>query len=237
MEPQDPQEEQSTSQNDDDAFERDWRTRRRMSGPLYRLPDASSLRPALLLYLCCWFVTLFGWYSADKVDFSAEFNAVFDRHEYWRLLSALFMHDDLPHILSNGWMFCAFGWFLRQAYGFIVFPVLSLIMGVVTMGLSLYGHGPHVHVVGASGMIYAMVAFWLVSYLRYEIRFVFWVRLMRAVAFVLIMLIPEELKPHTSYISHAFGFGVGAVTALALWPFQLIAPQAGGPPDSGGQNI
>ena len=225
MEPVDPSKEQERISDEDEAFERAWLARRKGRGPLYRLPDLAAMRPALLLYLGFWLVSLYGWYYGDALDLGAEWAQVFVQHDYWRLLSSLFMHDDLSHILSNGWMFCAFGWFLRQAYGFVVFPLLSLAMGVVTMGLALWGHGPGVHVVGASGMIYAMVAFWLVSYLRYEIRYVFWVRLMRALAFVLIMLIPEELKAHTSYISHALGFMVGALTAFALWPFRLVASQ------------
>ena len=222
MEFSDQQEEPARQQDEDEAFEQAWLARRRRRGPLYRLPELAALRPALVLYLGCWLVTLYGWRAGDAVDFSAEWGEVFRQHQYWRLISATFMHDDFAHILSNGWMFCAFGWFLRQAYGFLIFPVLALLMGVVTMGLALWGHGPGVHVVGASGMIYAMVAFWLVSYLRYEVRFSFWMRLMRAVAFVLIMLIPEELKPHTSYIAHAMGFGVGVLTAVALLPVRLV---------------
>ena len=67
-------------------------------------------------------------------------------------------------------------------------------------------------------MIYSMVAMWLVFFLKFDTRYSFFIRLIRAIAFILVILFPSEIKPHTSYSAHAFGFIIGLITALLLLP-------------------
>jgi membrane associated rhomboid family serine protease len=212
---------------EEQRFEREWQMRRKRKGPLARLPRVSSLWPALWLYCCFWLVSLYGWSHDKGHDFAGELGAVFQKKEVYRLFSALFMHADVPHLLSNGWLFLIFGWFLRESYGLKVFPVLSLVMGAVTNAWALQLHGPRVHLYGASGMIYAMIAFWLVCYLRYDVTHTMVWRLVRAIAFVLVILVPSELRPSTSYYAHAAGFVVGLVFAAVLLPFSIVEPSPG----------
>jgi hypothetical protein len=64
-----------------------------------------------------------------------------------------------------------------------------------------------------------MASFWLTLYIFLERRFPVGKRLLRAVGFILVVLIPTSFNPQTSYRTHAIGFAAGIVVAI---PYFLV---------------
>ena len=77
---------------------------------------------------------------------------------------------------------------------------------------------PAVRLLGASGVVYAMVGMWLTFYLTIETAYSFKMRLVRVVAFILVLLFPTTFEPTTSYLAHTFGFIFGVAAAGIILP-------------------
>lgn len=185
---------------------------------LEKSPDSSKFQLPLNLFLIMFIVSLFRWENTIPYGLEASYNSVFVEGEYYRLATSLFVHADLSHLLSNGWIFLVFAFLLYNYYGFAVFPLVSLLCGILTTAVTVYFYPPTVRLVGASGMVYSMVAIWLVFFLRFDTRYKFFIRLVRAIAFILVILFPSEIKPQTSYSAHAYGFLIGFIAALCMLP-------------------
>jgi len=197
-------------------------TREKKAGPLSRRPSFASAIPALSLsaifIICTYMPESHPFY--DQLWASRE--AVFSRHEYWRLITAILMHADSVHLLSNMPLFILFGLLLHEYFGFILFPALSLAAGVCANIITLYFYPDSVRLVGSSGMIYAMAALWLVMFICHDTGHTTGIRIFRATGFALIVLFPETYNPSTSYMAHAAGFAAGIIFALAALPLVKV---------------
>ena len=182
-------------------------------------PQLSNLKIPLNLFLIMFIISLFRWENAIPFGLEASFNSVFVEHEYYRLVSSLFIHADLAHLFGNGWMFLVFAFLLQNYYGKLIFPWICLLCGILTTAATVYYYPPNTRLLGASGMIYSMVAIWLVFFMKFDKRYSLPIRFVRAVAFILVILFPSEIKTQTSYSAHAFGFLIGASFAVILLPF------------------
>lgn len=194
----------------------------KLPGPLSRRPSLSSAVPFLvlsILFFLCTFMFNRGIYS-DHLWASRE--TVFFKHEYWRLLTAIFTHSDIVHLLSNIPLFFFFGLFLYEYFGFMLFPVLSLLTGIAANTVTLYFYPDTVRLVGASGMVYGMVPLWLVLYIYHDTDHTVPLRIFRSIAFALIMMFPSTYDPDTSYMAHAAGFVIGILCAVAVLPFARV---------------
>jgi len=194
------------------------------AGPLSHAPSAAYL-PSVLNFIILFIIAtvIYNGYPSGEM-LTASGNKVYGEHQYWRIISSIFTHADIVHLLSNTWLFFIFGWFLRSYYGFLVFPVASLLTGVAATMITLVYYDPKINLVGASGMVYGMIGLWLVFYIRFDIIHTVPIRLFRAIGFILIMLFPTTFDPVTSYFAHFTGFLTGLVTAFLLLPFIRIIP-------------
>ena len=190
--------------------------RARPPGPLSHIPPLSSGLVAFHMYALCAVVSVAYWTQpwADLLWVSKD--AIANNSEYWRLFTALFTHADFGHLIANGPMFLIFGWLLRAFFGWYVFPVGALLIGAAANLLTVGFHSHDIRLVGASGMVYAMVALWLVLYVRFESRFTLPIRLFRVVGFALLTMMPTLYQPRTSYLAHGVGFGLGIAVGLVL---------------------
>lgn len=177
--------------------------------------EGSSLVTATSLLVLMGF-SLLSWsrYTEYARLLPASGETVFTDGEYWRLFSTMFVHADLQHLLSNAIGFSAFSYLLYGYFGFKVFPCLSLGISAVVNLIALATYPPNTSLVGASGAIYFMAAFWLTLYIFLERRFPIGKRLLRAVGFMLIVLIPTSFSIQTSYRTHAISFFTGIVIAI-----------------------
>lgn len=181
----------------------------RPAGPLSKRPKARSLLPAVIMLVLCALASVIFWRQEFGSYLPVSASLVYQQHQYWRLLTAVFTHSNIAHLLANTPLLIIFGWFLRNYFGAFAFPVLSLCVGVLTNAAAIVFMFPTQRLVGASGMVYAMVALWLVYYLRYETAHGFGNRLMRVVGFSLVVMFPSTYNPTTSYLAHGVGFILG----------------------------
>lgn len=142
---------------------------------------------------------------------------VFARDEYWRLLTAIGAHADFRHFLSNGVVFAVLSFLLYGYFGSTVYPTLTWALGCLVTGLSLKTYPAHTLLLGASGVVYLMAGFWLTQYLLIERRIKPAKRLLRAVGFGLVVLVPTVWDPTVSYRTHAIGFVVGTLWGVGYF--------------------
>jgi len=192
-------------------------------GPLNRFPDRRHLLPALALLVLFYAASALHGNHPLGQKLWVSGSAVFGSGEYWRVFTALFTHQDMVHLLSNAFMFIVFGWALKAYYGWMIFPLASLALGALTNYLTVLVYPQHIRLLGASGMVYAMAALWLVFYARHDVSHYPPVRLFRALGFVMVMLLPSTLEPNVSYLAHGIGFLAGLLAGLALMFF--VAPR------------
>ena len=186
---------------------------------LSREPQENSGLVAMLATLAVLLVSVMCWRNPRLFDLlDANTIAVFKEHEYWRVFSALFVHADMRHFLSNAVLFSIFGYLLYGYFGFWVFPVGSFVLGTLVNYLSLSTYLPgDVGLVGASGMVYLMASFWLTMYLLLERRYPMGRRLIRALGVGLVVLMPGAFDHTISYRTHLIGAVAGLVAALVFF--------------------
>ena len=101
--------------------------------------------------------------SSQDILFMVQSGAVFApaviyEKEYYRLLTAVFMHFGINHIINNMIVLFALGDHLERALGHVKYLILYLICGVGSNLISMLLNGPDSMVVsaGASGAIFGV---------------------------------------------------------------------------------
>jgi len=143
---------------------------------------------------------------------------VFGRHEYWRVFTTALVHADLGHLIANSVFFTGLAFLLNGYFGAWAFPFLSFLAGGLINLIVLKAYPEETTVVGASGIVYFMAAFWLTLYFFIQRGISPVRRAVNAVAFALVLLFPELIEERVSYLSHAVGFALGVpLGAVFFW--------------------
>ena len=170
-----------------------------------------STMAILLVSLLCWRdPQLFRLLAAVPHQVMVE-------HEYWRLLTAIGVHADLRHFLSNAVVFIFFSYLLYGYFGFWIYPVSVVVLGSLTNYCSLLTYADNIHLVGASGVVYLMAGFWLTLYVLVQRTRSLPKRLMHAIGIGLIVLVPTNLSPEVSYRTHFIGCAIGVMAAIGYF--------------------
>lgn len=113
-----------------------------------------SLRPALIFTLLIWIVFLFEWVLGARWSYLG----VLPRHEdgLWGILFSPMLHGDWGHLLSNTPPLFALTFLLFFFYRRIAWSAFGLVYLLSGVGLWLFGR--EVYHIGASGVIYGLVA-------------------------------------------------------------------------------
>jgi rhomboid protease GluP len=180
--------------------------------PLSGLVAATAILSCLLVSVACWHPE-----RNLYLQLAAIPSRVLQEGEFYRLVTALAVHADLRHFLSNALLLGIFAYLLYGYFGFWVFPAGALLLGATVNYLSLLTYPPEIRLVGASGMIYGMAGFWLMMYMLVERRLSFGRRTLHGVGVGLVLLVPPALDQSVSYRSHGIGLGLGVVFALAYF--------------------
>lgn len=171
---------------------------------------------SILIALTGLFVMGFLFSLGDR-SLEANGRLVFQDGQYWRAFTTSLLHGDFSHIANNSFFFTGLAILLNTYFGFWVFPVLSFIVGGLINLVTLHFYPPEVYLVGISGVIYFMAAFWLVLYIGIERKISLIRRLINALALSLIFLFPDAIKPQVSYLAHFTGFVFGLVLGLGYY--------------------
>lgn len=190
---------------------------------LSRPIDIKAANIAMLFILLFFGFTLFSW-AYPQYDIVATHRLVFQEGEWWRLLTSPFVHADLVHFLANSMLFLVFATLLNNYFGRWAFPVLSLLGAAATQGFAQLTYPLDVKLVGASGMVYLMAGMWLVYFAKHSSYLPMAQRVMRVLAFSLMVLFPTSFEPQVSYRSHAIGFVLGVFLAWLSLPWLKPKP-------------
>lgn len=143
---------------------------------------------------------------------TASYNSVFVNGQWWRLLSAVFIHSDPAHLLSNLLLLSIFGFFVYGYFGLRIFPLMAVLIAAIVNGLTVASYDSEMVLLGASGLVYVLGAFWLTLYFFIQRQYRITSRLIRVVGISLMLFAPSTFVPTTSYTAHAIGFLLGVLS-------------------------
>ena len=170
----------------------------------------SAILILFVSFLCWRDPQLFGLWAAVPDQVLAE-------KEYWRLITAVAVHADVRHFLSNIIFFTFFAYLLYGYFGFWMYPVSIAALGALVNYCSLLTYPGNIQLVGASGVVYLMAGFWLTMYVLVERTRPLKKRLLHAIGIGLVVLIPTNLSPSVSYRTHAIGCALGVMAAVGYF--------------------
>ena len=82
-------------------------------------------------------------------------NLIAEQHQYWRLITAIFIHIGIIHLLLNNYALWIIGQEIERIYGSARFVVLYLVTGVIG-SVGSYAFNPQATSAGASGAIFGL---------------------------------------------------------------------------------
>ena len=133
------------------------------------------------------------------------------------LLTSMLVHSGLDHYLGNMILLVPMAGFTSAYYGFWVFPVIGITLGCVTHAIALWTYPPYMHLVGSSGLLYAIFGIWITLYAFVESHLAWRRRVLRLSGFIALMLLPHTYSPTTSYRAHGIGFVLGVVGGIFIF--------------------
>jgi len=150
------------------------------------------------------------WSQSTLFDFSANYNSV-KNLDILKLITSSFIHADIKHLLSNSLMYFILTYFIYSFFGAFYSILLPVIAGTFINYVTLLYYGEGSSLIGASGIVYYMWGFWLYLYFRIQTQMSIMLRILRVGAIFLILLLPTQFDPNTSYFAHYFGFFTGLI--------------------------
>jgi rhomboid protease GluP len=145
--------------------------------------------------------------------------------EWWRLLSAMFLHGGWDHLIGNCLVLYIVGMACEHAFGVLDTAIIYLVSGLTGSVTSvLFNQGPSV---GASGAIFGVLGAVAVTLHRHQDRF--YVRDKRIgivlVAWAVYQIVTGLATPYIDNSAHLGGLAGGAAMAMLLTP-RLLGEQA-----------
>lgn len=127
-------------------------------------PEAPCTVALIVINVAVFFImSLFG--NTEDVMFMLEHGAMFEpliteEHEYYRIITSMFLHFGIEHLLNNMVMLGALGWNLELETGKIRYLIIYLVSGIGGNLLSLYigvSSAEYAVSAGASGAIFGLM--------------------------------------------------------------------------------
>ena len=156
--------------------------------------------------------------AQQVLPWGANFGPLTTSGEWWRLVTACFLHFGILHLGVNMYILLQVGVFTERLFGNLRYLVLYLIAGIGGNIAGLFIH-PYVVGAGASGAIFGVYG-GLLGFLLLE-RGVVPVRAATGIAksagiFVLYNLVAGFARPETDQVAHVGGLVTGFVAGCAL---------------------
>jgi membrane associated rhomboid family serine protease len=151
-----------------------------------------------------------------------DINEIVNDGEFWRLLTALFLHVGPLHLIVNLLGLYVIGPPLEQVLGTIRFGMCYLISGIgSTVGvaaLTLTGILQPARLVGASGCIMGIVGVWAGFLLRHRHTWQARQRLLNILMIIVVQVVFDVLTPQVSTSAHLCGLVAGFIIGLGVQP-------------------
>ena len=194
--------------------------RRRVVGTLLSSKPRPGARAAVAWTLAILLgVSLLYWQGPIEIAalLPASGETVLEQGEAWRLLTAMAAHADALHLLSNAVFLTWLIYVCYGAFGPSLYPLSVVPVSALALAVTIEGYAPGIRLVGASGMVYALAGAYLTLFTLVERRLGLARRVIRAVGFFLVVLVPTSLRPEVSYRAHAIGLFFGICLGLAYY--------------------
>jgi rhomboid protease GluP len=160
------------------------------------------------------------------VRMGAKVNPLIASGEYWRLLSAMFLHIGIMHLAFNGYALVAIGTELERILGWQRFLTIYILSGLFG-GLASYAFSASLSA-GASGAIFGMIGALAAFFLRHRQQLGSWgQRRLANIAFLIVInLFLGFTQPGIDNMAHLGGLVSGFCLGWALAPRYKVDPVA-----------
>jgi membrane associated rhomboid family serine protease len=210
-------------------------------------PQYQSRRPAItlspvvltliIINIAVFILELFAGGSTNALTLhrlgELDTRLVIYRHEYWRLIAALFLHYGPIHIFFNLFALLLLGPPLERQIGHVYFAACYLVSGLgsslAVVWLTRLRLLAPFELVGASGCIMGVVGTWAGFLLRHRHLPLARQRLRNIFIIILMQLVFDLVTPQVSMAAHLGGLVTGFLLGLIV-----PAPNAGHPERSRG---
>lgn len=173
-----------------------------------------------LIILICIAASILYWYN-ERADLVTEYLAFSEENllngRVWTLVTALFLHADLSHLLGNMVFLFVFGNTLeneletkKTLWAFFAGGTLSFLLGI-------FFYEPSTFLIGASAAIFTLAAVvMLVKPLKFSFFFLMPLGLIAIIYFIYnVFAVYLGAQGNIAYISHLIGFVIGIPFGIA----------------------
>lgn len=200
------------------------RRRRRVDGFRRRIEITPAVLTFALANVAAFFIEiLFGGptnsFTLDRLGW-LDTDLVLYGHQYWRLVTALFLHYGILHLLVNVFALVVLGPALEQQIGSVAFAICYLLSGIgaslaVVVLVKARFLSP-VELVGASGCIMGVAGAWAGDLLRNRHLPFAEQRLRNIIVIVLLQIVFDIVTPRVSMSAHLGGLVTGFLVGLLV---------------------
>jgi rhomboid protease GluP len=156
--------------------------------------------------------------SATELDLGPAVPLLIAQGEWWRMLSSIFLHAGIVHLLFNGWGLYIFGPIVERTFGRLETLTIFLVSGFIGSVASYVARplGPELAVpaVGASGALFGFVGAVLVHSYRRRNSAVGRATLQWALMIIVLNLVIGLSVPRIDIMAHVGGAIGGAACAF-----------------------
>ncbi len=139
--------------------------------------------------------------------------------EWWRLLTAIFLHIGLLHLAFNTLALLVFGGLIEEAFGSARMVALYLVTGFAASVTSFTFGSPLIAAAGASGAIFGMLGAWLAYNLRRRSLSMARANMQSALFLIGINLVFGFTVPGIDNLAHIGGLVSGVAAGFAVEGF------------------
>ena len=189
-------------------------------GPGRRIAVANAKATSVTVILLAAIGIMFVLQSATDVDtLGAALPIAIASGEWWRMLSSIFLHAGILHLLFNGWGLYIFGPIVERTFGRVQMLTIFLVSGFIGSVASYVGRpmtpeGVFTPAVGASGALFGLVGAVLVHSYRRRNSAVGRANLQWAVMIIVLNLAIGLSVPRIDILAHIGGAIGGAACAF-----------------------
>ncbi|MDD5940064.1 MAG: rhomboid family intramembrane serine protease [Lachnospiraceae bacterium] len=160
--------------------------------------------------------------GSENTEVAVSFGALYAPYvlagEWWRLVSAMFVHFGMEHLVMNMISLAAIGRYAEEFFGPVRYLILYMLSGIGGNVLTLVSDvhsGAYAVSAGASGAICGLMAVFILFALLPGLRRAF---PMRRVLFAIFLILAPGLTDHTiSMTAHLGGLITGILTTGVLY--------------------
>lgn len=191
------------------------------------IPSKNFLILPLFMYICFLVFIAMAFVDGNPFEFDVDTLILFGGNlrflvqagEYWRLVSANFLHGGLFHFIFNMYALIFIGFYLEPFLGKWKFILAILLTGIVAAATSMWWHDISLVSVGASGAIFGLYgvfgALLSTELIPFRVRKALFASIG---AFVVYNLVYGLMKEGIDNAAHIGGFLAGLLLGFTFYP-------------------